>query len=60
MSARSRYAIIAAVFLVAGTPMTVFLAINARSGFELAYRLIAGIVLLAIGIRFAWVAWRSK
>jgi hypothetical protein len=60
LSARSRYVIIAAVFLLTGTPLTVTLLINARSGIELAYRAITGIVLFAIGVRFAWLAWRTK
>lgn len=60
LSPRSRYAIFAALFLVAGTPMTVFLLTHARSGFELAYRAIAGVVLFAIGVSLAWRAWQSK
>ena len=60
LSARSRYLIFAAVFLLLGTPLTVILLINARSGFELAYRAITGIVLFAIGVRLAWVAWHTK
>jgi hypothetical protein len=59
-SARWRYAILAGIFLVIGTPLSVFLLISARSGIELAYRAIAGIALLAIGVRLAWVAWRTK
>lgn len=60
LSARSRYAILAAVFLVIGTPFTAFLLLNARSGIELAYRAIAGIALVVIGVRLTWIAWRSK
>lgn len=60
LSARSARLILASVFLVIGTPLTVFLLINARSGFELTYRAITGIVLLAIGVRFAWIALRTK
>jgi hypothetical protein len=59
LSNRSRYAILAAVFLVIGTPLTVFLLINARSTVELAYRAVTGIVLLAIGLSLAWTAWRQ-
>jgi hypothetical protein len=60
LSARSRNVILATVFLVIGTPLTFFLLINTRSGFELAYRAITGIALFAIGARFAWLAWRAK
>jgi hypothetical protein len=60
LSARSRYVIFATLFLVIGTPLTVFLLINARSGIELTYRAITGVVLFAIGLRLAWAAWRAK
>jgi hypothetical protein len=60
LSARSRYVILATIFLVIGTPLTVFLLINARSGIELAYRAIAGVALFAIGVRLAWISWRTK
>jgi hypothetical protein len=60
LSARSRNAILATIFLFIGTPLSVFLLIHARSGVELAYRAIAGIALFAIGVRLAWVAWRKK
>ncbi len=60
LSARSRNLILATLFLVIGTPLSVFLLIHARSGIELAYRAIAGVALFAIGVRLAWVAWRAK
>ena len=60
LSARSRNVILAAILLVIGTPLSVLLLINARSGIELAYRALAGIVLVAIGIRLAWIAWSAK
>jgi hypothetical protein len=60
LSVRSRYVILATIFLVIGTPLSVFLLINARSGIELAYRAIAGIALFAIGVRLAWIARRTK
>lgn len=43
LSARSRYAILAMVFLVMGTPLTAFLLINARSGIELCLRSALGL-----------------
>jgi hypothetical protein len=60
LSTRSRNAILATVFLVIGTPLSVFLLINARSGIELAYRAIAGIALFAIGARLALLARRTQ
>ena len=60
LSARSRNAILATIFLFIGTPLSVLLLIHARSGVELVYRAIAGIALFAIGVRLAWVAWRKK
>lgn len=60
LSNRVRYLILAAVFLVPGTPVSVYLVMNARSGIELAYRAITGVALLAIGVSFAWRAWRKS
>ena len=60
LSARSRNAILATIFLFIGTPLSVLLLIHVRSGVELVYRTIAGIALFAIGVRLAWVAWRKK
>lgn len=60
LSPRSANVILATVFLVIGTPLSVFLVINARSGIELAYRAITGIALFAIGVRLAWLARRTK
>jgi hypothetical protein len=45
------------LFLVVGTPISVYIVINARSGVELVYRAITGGALLAIGVSVAWRAW---
>ncbi len=59
LAARTRYAIFAGLFLLVGTPISVYIVINARSGFELAYRAITGVVLFAIGVSLAWRAWHQ-
>jgi hypothetical protein len=55
-----RLKVLALIFGVIGLPMSVFLIVNARSGFELAYRAITGVVLLVIAASLAWRAWRPK
>jgi hypothetical protein len=52
--------LLALIFGVVGLPLSVFLIIHARSGFELAYRAITGVVLLVIAANLAWRAWRPK
>jgi hypothetical protein len=60
LSTSSRYAIVAAIFLVLGLPVNVFLIATARSGVELAYRVLTAVVLLAIVLYLARAAWRAK
>lgn len=60
LSARPRNAILATIFLILGTPVSVYLMFNSHSGLEFVYRVITAIVLLAIGLSFAWTAWRNQ
>jgi membrane protease YdiL (CAAX protease family) len=55
-----RLALVAVFFVVVGLPLTIFLMDHARSGAELAYRAVTGVVLLVIAASLAWRGLRPK
>jgi hypothetical protein len=57
---RWRSKVFAVFFVVVGVPLTAYLVVHARSGLELAYRVVTGVVLLVIVAYLAWRGWRPK